>query len=304
MATKPRVLPVKCQRPVDFKEAAIRAILSRVGYVYVEPKYDGFRCHIVVAHDKVYALTREGIELTSITHRVREVFGPYLRANPEQTFDCEVVLPGYKFEEMSGILRRDEQVPDTTVVQFFVFDNVPLKVLLGASGFKAPLYSRKVKLFDALGGLPDTYNTTIIEARHCVATLFKELQELFEAYRALGYEGAVIKDPSQVYQNSKVNGWFKMKPSVTHDGVITGFVDGTNSNKGKLVGFVVRLEDGTECRSTGLTKALINAVTANPEAYLGRLVEVSGMEATAAGNVRHPKHKCFRDSETNPGVKI
>jgi ATP-dependent DNA ligase len=303
MATRERVLPVKCQRPVDYNEKAIQSILDRVGYVYVEPKHDGFRCHIVNVGGKLFGLTREGIELVSITERVRAVFAPFLALFPRYAIDCEVVIPGIPFEEASGLLRRLQPLEDQVPLTFHVFDWITQADLLGIKeGLQYPLSKRQrgVPYID----LAQYRSTLVLPVTKYAVKNLGAIKQQFLAFREQGYEGAVIKDPSQVYQNSKVNGWFKMKPSETLDGIITGFVDGTNSNKGKLVGFVVALENGTECRATGITKALMNEVTANPSAFLGRCVEVSAMEATAAGNTRHPKFKCFRDAEDKPGVKI
>ncbi len=128
---------------------------------------------------------------------------------------------------------------------------------------------------------------------------------MFEEARALGHEGLVIKDPHQKYTGSKVKGWFKLKPKETQDGIITGFVEGTEgkANAYKYVGFIVQLEDGTTCNATGISKQLMDLITADPSEYLGRYVEIERMESTGEGNSRHPHFKCFRDLESAKGIK-
>jgi hypothetical protein len=81
-------------------------------------------------------------------------------------------------------------------------------------------------------------------------------------------------------------------------------------NAGLVVGFTVELEDGTLCDATGLTRsqmltftACMHGTAADKAQVLGRYAEISYMEKTRTGSLRHPNFVRFRDLEYAPGIK-
>lgn len=156
------------------------------------------------------------------------------------------------------------------------------------------------------------------------------LHELYQWARDNGHEGLVVKDPLGNYKRGKKTGWWKMKPECEADGVITGLVWGTKgkANEGKVIGFEVLLESGRVVNATNIQQAMMEELTEevkeatlskcgvfspygiggndscviNP--YEGWACQISYMEETPDGSLRHPSFVCFRGTEDNPTEKI
>lgn len=137
-----------------------------------------------------------------------------------------------------------------------------------------------------------------------------ELSALYEKARSEGHEGLIVKDPFGYYQRGKKSGFWKLKPEEEADGVITEPVWGTPglANEGKVIGFEVLLETGRVVNATNITKALMEEFTANvqsnPEYYKGWAVQITYMEATPDGSLRHPTFDKFRGTEDSPKEKM
>lgn len=304
MAKKERIINVDPYKAVDYNPAAIAKLVNPVYAV----KVDGMR--FIAYFDKdtwdFHIVTREGIEITSLreskNHAVRALqaglfsYRPY---EPLGTYavDGEVWIQGMDFDTASGILRRDTPVPADLSVVFTVFEVLPLAVITGESTCDAPWQLRRcwVREFE------DTADSSSVEAEYILCDHTED--EAFADARERGFEGLIIKDRYGLYRNGKVSGWYKRKDEISEDGVVVGFVPGTNSNTGKLVGFEVELESGVRVKATGLTKEFIQELTENSQKYLGRYVEVKAMQRTAKGALRHPRFSRFRDLDNAPGVK-
>lgn len=310
-AKRDRLLPVDCHRPVDWNEAAVQRVLDNVGYVLAQTKKDGIRFHAFIdAYDAVRIVTREGIEIRSLEEQ-KERLRKLLQGLPKAfVLDGEVVVPGVPFEECSGILRRYDVIPTDQPVEFWLWDALPVGTIVGEVVYSVGLDGRINTLVDALSAVI-TPGIDIVPMEP--VTTMEELNLLFDAQRELGEEGLVVKDPNLLARNGKVNGAWKMKPKDTCDGRITGVLWGTPGlgNAGKVIGFTVELENGNLCDCDGLTQAAMAEYTKLIEdwkdlelhPFLGRYVELSYMEMTNKGSLRHPKFKTFRDLDYAPGWK-
>lgn len=295
MAKRERITDFKVQRPIDYDEKAILKCIEQYGYVLVDIKHDGIRGILNSATGPTLAVTRENIEILSVTHRLSTIAGL------DFPLDTELVIPGIPFEEASGLLRRHSPLPAEYPLHIYVFDMIDTgaRERWGCERRKAALDGV------SLLGLQTTGDVQVHWVQSSKAASLAEIKALYDAARAAGYEGVVIKNPGQHYTPNKVQGWWKLKPSETVDGIVTAFVMGEEgkANEGKVVGFVVKLEDGSTCKATGFTRQLIHEVTSNPGSYKGRYVEVSRMEATDGGASRHPSFVRFRDIEGAEGIK-
>lgn len=304
---KPRLWEPKPHRAVDWNPAAIQRCIDTNGFVYIEPKYDGIRCLIVYLENRWVATTREGIEITALA----DLLG-YMKVKLDAVrhlvLDTEVFIEGLTFEESSGILRRDAalSVEHAASTRFALIDTVYRTIGLDSNWTMVHGISLRKRLSehaDCIQILSSCFLDLGEHRKRCSS--LAEIEENYEKFRALGFEGAIIKDPELPYRNGKVSGWFKRKPKITVGGVVTGlrYGDAGKANAGKAVGFHVDLEDGSSCTATGLTQALIDYVSSNPDNYVGRAVEVTAMERTAGGKLRHPSFHRFRDMEGSEGVE-
>lgn len=146
-----------------------------------------------------------------------------------------------------------------------------------------------------------------------------ELNTLYQAAREDKQEGLIVLDPLGEYQRGKKTGMWKMKPDETIDGTVVGLNWGTEglANDGKVIGFDVLLENGMVVAANNISQALMEEFTekylesnqmrsvgeaTNP--YEGYQCEVSYMEMTPDGSLRHPSFKCWRGTEDNPTEKM
>lgn len=310
---KPRLWAPKPHKAVDWNQKAIEKALSK-GPLWAVIKYDGFRCLITNLDGEVRITTREGIELTSL-EQWRPVFADILvELAHDAVLDCEVYIPGIPFEEASGHFRREAPIPKDIAakVQFCVFDCVPRSCVLA----DAPYSPTRRERLGHLHGIPFNPHNVVHRESHWVANTVPEVARLYTLVRRHGWEGLILKDPDLHYRNGKVTGWWKVKPGCgadfapgfEADGVVVGYVwgDETKGNAGKIVGFRVKLEDGTEVNATGLTQEQMGQYTSNYHAtayevgiaqtiYIGWHCRVSGMERTKDGSIRHPHFDGFRD---------
>ncbi|UAW53834.1 DNA ligase [Pseudomonas phage pphageBV72] len=323
---KPRVMTVKPHRAVDWNEQAIRDVIQLRGFVLAGIKVDGMRCHVLKIDGEVHFLTRAGIEIPALApykaHFEQQWLATYALAD-NLVLDCEVWLPHVSFEKGCGILRRDAPVAPG-LVQFVVLDiisqaqlqGLPVDVSASYVGRHAAIVGRFNAVLGSAEYAKQHMHLIVSEALAKIEDV-ADIARVYGVARSLGFEGLVIKDPALHPRNGKVSGMWKVKPGCgadfapgwEGDGKIVGYVwgDGEKANAGKIVGFRVALEDGTEVNATGLTQAQMDEYTscvANSDGpYIGRYAEVHAMEKTAGGSLRHPRFIRFRDLDSAPGVK-
>lgn len=158
-----------------------------------------------------------------------------------------------------------------------------------------------------------------------------QLDKLYEFVRERGW-WLVVKDPLDIYKRGKKTGWWKMEPENEADGTIVGLVWGTKGkdNEGKVIGFEVLLESGRVVNATNISQALMEEFTSqvvkasriaygydnfgntvyediqseviNP--YNGWACQITYMEETPDGSLRHPSFDKFRGTEDNPTEKM
>lgn len=320
-------------KPVDYNESAIIKALKEDSYLIAETKYDGIRGNILVSPEgSIRFLTRTSKPIPALEHletnvELRESLKELLR-NDKCVYsdigfmiDCELMVHGESFYESVGILRtkwadskrtqRFNLQPRDLVVR--VFSILPLTGIAESAGeIDIPTY---------LSALHASLYAPIIEnhlspidiqqVEHKEIYNMEDLMTYYEYVRKRGYEGLVVKAPSCVYKRGKKVGWWKMKPNDSTDGKVTGLVWGTEglANEGLVIGFEVELESGVTVAATGLTQAQKEEVTnkvllEDPAYYNGWVCEVSYMEETPDGLLRHPNFKRWRSLEDGETEKV
>lgn len=308
MAKQERYINPDCHRPVNWNEKAVLKAIKECGYVFVQIKEDGFRFHAFLDNtDTVRIVTREGIEIRSLAVAATYLYDLLSSLPDGFVVDGEATIPGIPFEEASGHLRRFElvQLP----VLFYVWDTFPMTALLGTAAYDETYDQRLNRLVWAWQSSDTDSDKVQCVTCETVQSL-EEANTFFDDARAKLKEGLVVKRPDLPVINGKRSGQWKMKPSDNCDGRIVGAVWGTPGlgNAGKIIGFTVELEDGTLCDATNITQAQMAEFTGVASVqgvgpFMGRYAEVSYMEKTAAGSLRHPSFVAFRDLDYAPGWK-
>ncbi|MCK1412472.1 MULTISPECIES: hypothetical protein [unclassified Bradyrhizobium] len=93
----------------------------------------------------------------------------------------------------------------------------------------------------------------------------------------LGYEGLVLRRGEQ---------WLKVKPTETHDVLITSVSEGTSKHRGRL-GFVTTARGAVGAGFTDSDREVLWG-EAKAGRLVGQVIEVTCMQLTDHGNFRHP----------------
>lgn len=250
--------------------------------------------------------------------------------------DGEVMVPATDFNTSSGLIRtmwsdtknyawngnpdadidtkKKHKVPfhlATDHIRVVVYGIVDLNVILDPKA-EGPIHSVTRLKAEAIVPLLQKYFPEIdwvLSESHTVFSL-DELTDLYEKKREEGHEGLVVKDPLGRWKRGKKSGMFKMKPSEEADGHVVRPIWGTEglTNEGMVIGFDVMLENGMEVSATNISRALMSEFTENvksdPDYYKGWACQITYMEETPDGSLRHPSFDQWRGTEDNPTVKI
>lgn len=128
---------------------------------------------------------------------------------------------------------------------------------------------------------------------------------------SLGFEGVVTKRRDSRYVNGRSNLWIKVKPkaSTTDEAIVRGFKDGTGSLTGKVGAFEIEMLDehgtpnGVLTRVKCGTQERHDDATANPNRWLGTIIEISHHGLGKTGKPRHPQFERRRDDQAAPAKK-
>lgn len=246
--------------------------------------------------------------------------------------DGEVMVKGVDFNTSSGLIRTkyvksknydfhdgDWDLKSKTTqfrldrdhIKVVVYGIIDLNVILDPKA-EGPIHSVTRLKAEAIVPLLQKYFPEIdwvLSESHTVFSL-DELTDLYEKKREEGHEGLVVKDPLGRWKRGKKSGMWKMKPSEEADGHVVRPVWGTEglANEGLVIGFDVMLENGMEVSATNISRALMSEFTENvksdPDYYKGWACQITYMEETPDGSLRHPSFDQWRGTEDNPTVKI
>jgi DNA ligase-1 len=221
---------------------------------YVEDKFDGIRGQAHVQGGRVALYTRT---LDEVTHRFPELVEPLKLLPADAVLDGEIVpvrgeviLPFLELQKRLGRKTVSEELLAGVPVAFVAYD------LLYASGrvlTDAPLAERRAAL-EAL--VKDEAAAVVRLSKAKLTSGVSGLDEEFEAARARGNEGLMIKDPRSSYKPGKRGReWLKLKKAyATLDVVVTAVEVGHGKRRSLLSDYtfaVRRSEDDPELLNVG-----------------------------------------------------
>lgn len=331
-------------RAVDYSESGIKKALEAAGSLEAEVKYDGVRLNLLVLREgETYWLSRESKPLPALEWMNSELGNAWTQADWRWflrqagyegvglMIDGEVMVKGVDFNTSSGLIRtkwlkpsneefaecypgRGKKVPFWVArsrLQVVVYGVVDMTTIADPKA-EGPIHSVTRLKAEAIVPLLQKYFPEIdwvLSESHTVFNL-ESLRDLYEEKRTDGHEGLVVKDPLGRWKRGKKSGMWKMKPSEEADGHVVRPVWGTEglANEGMVIGFDVMLENGMEVSATNISRALMSEFTENvksdPDYYKGWACQITYMEETPDGSLRHPSFDQWRGTEDNPTVKI
>lgn len=243
---------------------------------YVQPKLDGHRCIAIIKDGKCELWSRSRTIISGVPH-INAALLKQFGGNQEQLIlDGELYNHDYKakFEELASFIRSGTPKVGHEAVQFHIYDLVD---------YEMPYAMRYKTLSYLLFCVPKP----LVQ----VDTLPKtqdEVTKTFKDFRAMGYEGAMLRDPESMYTGDRSYGLLKVKEFDDSEFKIVNVNEGRGKLKGHAI-FECVTEDGVtfEAKLKGDTEHL-KTIFENPKDYIGKSLTVQYQGRTKNNIPRFP----------------
>lgn len=263
-AKPPHAPPSAAQPSAPAAMLALRydPALDPTGY-WVSEKLDGVRA----LWDGQHLRFRSG----------REIIAPawFIAALPATALDGELWLGRRRFDELSGLIRRDApQDPAWRTVRYMLFDQPG-----GAGDFSTRLQTLRAIAAEAAVPWLQVVPQQRVPDRAA-------LQQLLEHTVANGGEGLMLHRADARWQPGRSDALLKLTPWLDAEARVVGYIPGKGRLQGKVGALMMEADDGRRFRiGSGLT----DATRANPPP-IGALVTYRYRELTPAGQPRFPRY--------------
>jgi DNA ligase-1 len=219
--------------------------------VWLEDKYDGVRCQLHKVGTRVALYSRDLKDITTtfleLADSVRSLEADFILDGEIVAMRDEEVLPFAELQKRLGRRENDLFMREEVPIKFVAFD---LLWLGGESYLARPLRERRNALESRI--VPPRYFRL---AHITPADSPAEIDAAFEASRARGNEGLMIKDPASAYTPGRRGlAWLKLKKAfATLDCVVVGAEYGHGKRNQVLSDytFAVRDEATGELKTIG-----------------------------------------------------
>jgi len=162
---------------------------------------------------------------------------------PPFPLDGEFWIERGAFERVSGIARRQDCPDEWKEITYMVFDSPTEETFL----------SRMLKVSEFhVKNNPPCWK--IVDQIECKGE--DHLNEVFQAFVAKGGEGVMVRDPSAIYSDARVNTILKLKPLYDAEARITGYTDGKGKYKGMVGAYEMLMPDGNTFNLSGMEDEL------------------------------------------------
>lgn len=255
-------------------------------------KYDGWYGYMDVdgasASSIMSRACREVPSLTSWSKLLAEK----LPLMPVGRLLFEVTLSDVEdFPTLNGILNRSKapcQAP-----------NVVLKVHDFICGNK--LFKDRYKDVERL---VETINLPWVQLAHILAIgSYRDAQELTKGIWERGGEGVILKQMDAPYYAEKRNSTLlKIKEDVDADLLVTGLEEGQGKYRHLLGKLTCKDKSGHIHHISGMTDEQRYQWWHNPEAIIGKVIEIKAMKKLKEGGYREPRFKAVRFDKTEADI--
>lgn len=213
--------------------------------------------------------TRSNERIRGLSKLVSEVQG-------QDSFDCELVIPGIDFFTMNGLIRSFNETPACVA---YVFD-LPLPRV--TTGVRLSEYTKRFTNPQLPHVVPLKY--------HCLKNR-AEVDTFYDKVLKAGHEGIVIKTISANYYDGKKYFVQKRVPMFTTECVILDIIEGRKGFVGMMGAFLVAFNDTTlkVGMGQGVDFLYREHVWENKEKFIGKTLKVGYKSITPQGSLQSPK---------------
>jgi len=257
---------------------------------FVSAKLDGMRCLLFVTYAGVKLLTRTGKPIECLQH-IENAFATM----PLGVYDGELLHEGGNFAETISICRKSTPSQDSMLVQFHVFDYIPLPE------WDSPITPAKLR-FHRLDEIYERYISTTVNkpawfvVQHTVVKNSVELARFHDIMIGSGWEGTMVQF-DKPYSKKRTYDLMKLKEFTSTEAQVISVEPGTGKYK-KMMGALV-CEDTKSRVVFKCGSGFSNGERAlPPEHWIGRVIEVKYQELTDDNKPRFPTFLRLRDDLT------
>lgn len=264
---------------------------------FIQLKCDGTYREAYVKDGKVLFKTRSGEDYSN------PVLEEILKVLPDGYYTGEFTLgkadnPDANRAEGNGNINSDN--PNFENIHFTIWDFLTEEEYAGIT--KTPYQIR----FENLKFILDGLNSDLVHVVPC--TLVNNIDEALEVvsdYMNKGLEGGVLKSLGMHFKDGTSKEQLKIKLKVDVEVRCTGFIEGTKGTKyeGKNKVIVFETDDGKiKGQCSGMTDAMVDEVTKNPQKYLNKVLSVQFNDLVKAEGheyfaLSHPRFVEWRDDK-------
>jgi len=262
-----------------------------VDYVFYNIKVDGVRCKIEVrGKDDIHFFSRDGREMEEfLVENIRYEIQKHYYVFAGRQIDAEI--HSNHFQKLMRIYRRKNIDLDSIYIRnstrLAIFDLIDLG--------HEPLHSRVSAMNELKESLGQMRFISFLEYMKLPVDYMK-IGEVARQYIRNGEEGIIIKHPNAKYEFKRSNAWLKFKNKETIDLTVTGYYSGErNTEFENALGGLILNYNGEELRcGSGFSREERIELWKDPDSLIGEVIEISFMEETKTGSLRHPVFEKFR----------
>jgi len=286
------------QKMLAFKqeEKRINIAFSDLKWCYYNIKVDGVRAVVYVNDEKnIEFYSRDGLPLQPfLTERIREEIVKNIDIFGGCILDAEI--SSTHFQKLMRIVNRK----NVNMESIYIRNSCKLSIFDIIHHSDKELYKR-VKIMQEIDS---NLSSNVIKFLKYfkVKMDYKLISAIARKYIDLGAEGIIIKNPNSLYESKRSNNWLKFKDKNTIDLRIIGYYEGEEDThfKGMLGGFIFKYKNNELRCGSGFSEDERSTFWNCKDELIGKMVELSYMEATKTGSLRHPVFERFRDDKENP----
>lgn len=274
------------------------SVFDKLKYWYASRKIDGVRCSFYYKDGEVRTASRGGehYDYSTTFMRNNPKLIQFFENHPDIVLDGELYKHGKSLQQISGAARLEKDTAGMDWLEYYIYD-----VMDSTKMFEERLeVLHDIESELSLGFNPNReweegeLRFQMVPQEKVVG--WTNIQKLHDKYVSEGFEGAVIRDPSKVYNfGGRTNAMIKVKMYKDAEFEIVGYEEGLRPED---MVFVCQTELGAKFEAKPMGPRELKYE------YLDRMDEIIGKMATVKyfylsdeGVPLQPVLKCIRDYE-------